>query len=227
MADVCCAVCSSVFSWEGSGTLEGALRNALVSHIIPRPSLVISLFINTVLQEVTLNHACATADVVTVSKLAGKGLEGPFLHTAAVNGHLEVIKILFTKSKQELKLNEIVTRLEHSPLHLAATGGHEKVVMFLMALGADVDIRRSSSNKTPLHEVAEKGNGEMVQLLLRLGASVDTRATYSNTPLHLAVSSGNFTAVKALLQYRGKAFYFNFFIFYIILFYSILFYSIV
>ena len=135
-------------------------------------------------------------------ELANKDLEGAFLHTAAHFGQAEVIKILAKKSKRGLKFDERVGLLEHIPLHVAVTGGHERVVMLLVALGADVNVRKST-NITPLHEAAKK-KGEMVELLLRLGAHVDARANNNVTPLHLAVTSGDCMAVKALLEYGGK-----------------------
>ncbi len=90
---------------------------------------------------------------------------------------------------------------QHTPLHMAAAGGHGALAELLLAHGAEVNAL--SSGGTPLHLAAREGHAALVELLLARGAEVDTRRKYqAKTPLMLAARNGH-AAVAAVLLRHG------------------------
>src|SRR5207245_2705282 len=79
----------------------------------------------------------------------------------------------------------------NAPLHAAAAGGADAMLMGrLIAAGARVN-HRQSSGYTALHEAAAIGNADVVRLLLDSGAQPDVRNTEGQTPADLAREAGH------------------------------------
>ena len=79
----------------------------------------------------------------------------------------------------------------NAPLHAAAAGGADAMLMGrLIAAGARVNHRLSSAY-TALHEAAAIGNADVVRLLLDSGAQPDVRNTEGQTPADLAREAGH------------------------------------
>jgi ankyrin repeat protein len=76
------------------------------------------------------------------------------------------------------------------PLHLATYMGQEKAVTFLLAGGADVNLK-DKVGATALHIAAHHGNEAIVQELLEGGADVNAHSTKGFTPLHWAALGGD------------------------------------
>ncbi|XP_066267490.1 ankyrin-1-like [Branchiostoma lanceolatum] len=74
-----------------------------------------------------------------------------------------------------------------SPLHKAASGGHDGVAELLLKAGAQVDIRNRYES-TPLHQAALGGHVGVAELLLKAGAQVDSRGHNGKTPEDIAAS---------------------------------------
>jgi uncharacterized protein len=132
------------------------------------------------------------------------------IHSAARAGDLAEIK-------KQLEAGEDVDSRDqygHSPLNLAAGGGHTSSVKLLLSWGADVNAKGGYPNHTSLHDAAlytaknasRVGSSEVVKVLLEAGADVNARNDYGQTPLHSAAfivclypGSGSSDPLKLLL----------------------------
>ena len=104
------------------------------------------------------------------------------LHTSAMNGHLDLVKVLLNAGADiELKDDDSST-----PLHIAATFGRPEVARTLISAGADVHARDFSGG-TPLHVSRMP---EITNVLIQSGANVNARDEEGATPLHLCHAGG-------------------------------------
>lgn len=108
-----------------------------------------------------------------------------------------------------------------TPLHCAAYMGHEEVVAFLLARGAEVNARmvpdprpeqiawrhdlgfRLAPGVTPLHEAVIGGNPNVVGLLIAHGAKVDASDESGDTPLHYAAARAGGKVTEVLIVARA------------------------
>jgi cytohesin len=104
------------------------------------------------------------------------------LFDAARNGDIEALRIAVANG---VDVNKKAGRSGHTPLYVAANGGHIKAVEFLIEKGAGID-PKGYENKTPLHVAAYEGNREMTECLIDYGADVNARNKNGRTPLHRA-----------------------------------------
>ncbi|GKT96986.1 LOW QUALITY PROTEIN: heat shock protein sti1 [Colletotrichum tofieldiae] len=86
-----------------------------------------------------------------------------------------------------------------TPLHQAASEGHDGVVRVLIAAGADVDLQ-DKDDQTPLHAGVMFEHEAVVASLLAADADVNIRDTEDCTPLHHAVKNENKIMVRDLLE---------------------------
>ena len=131
------------------------------------------------------------------------------LHLAAYHGLFLLAKQMTTDNKV-FDVDEVNDRGE-SPLHLAAEGGHEKVVAMLLSLGASLELKcdcgarkdRSNSTKTiwqmlPLELAVRNNHTSTALLLLKKGAKWHRDSDTNLTLLHIAAEWGNLLVFKAL-----------------------------
>lgn len=85
-----------------------------------------------------------------------------------------------------------------SPLHLAASRGHEDVTLFLIQEGVDINIRDYFGN-TPLLEAIKNGHDRIASLLSKEGATleIDNPGSFLCT----AVAKGDSDFLKRVLSY--------------------------
>jgi ankyrin repeat protein len=88
-------------------------------------------------------------------------------------------------------------------LHLAASGGHTRLVRLLLKEGAKANAR-DISRRTPLHRAAAGGHDLEVRELLLNGANADATDYTEATALYVAASHGHINVVRTLLQSRAK-----------------------
>lgn len=82
-----------------------------------------------------------------------------------------------------------------TPLHLAATEGHDKVVEILISYGADLDAE-DRWGSTPVDDAKNNGHEHVVDVLVKAGAHIDTRT----------LSKAEITSME-LMQYAANGFY--------------------
>lgn len=89
-----------------------------------------------------------------------------------------------------------------TPVSLAASMEHTKVMEMLLKNGSDVNTH-DGRGMTALCYALSKRNEGMVNLLLKYGADVNTKCDGSHTPLLLAVIEDQTTIVQLLLDHRA------------------------
>ena len=124
------------------------------------------------------------------------------IHTAAANGHIDVIKALVEKDDSLLKIQE-----PNSPLYVASSFGNWKAVEALCALKADPDSGigpRSSARWPPLAAAAEYGFVKTLKVLLVNKADVNISGPTGHTPLWFAaVQAASLECVRLLLDKKA------------------------
>ncbi|KAJ5738054.1 hypothetical protein N7493_001209 [Penicillium malachiteum] len=95
-----------------------------------------------------------------------------------------------------------------TPLHLAASEGHEVFTLLLLQMGANPNAR-DSDKRTPLHLAASEGYSPrlwsylhtgVTQLLVQNGADIEAKDDGGQTPLHRSACYGTALITKALLR---------------------------
>lgn len=91
-----------------------------------------------------------------------------------------------------------------TPLHIAAEGGHDRIVaMLLQSKSASVQ-EVDSDNNTALHHATYYRRAATVRLLLDAGADPNLRNAMGWTPVHLAISVGSAEMLEDLVRYGGN-----------------------
>lgn len=91
-----------------------------------------------------------------------------------------------------------------TPLILAATAGHEKVVEILLEHSADIEAQSERTKDTPLSLACSGGRYEVVEVLLKKHANKEHRNVSDYTPLSLAASGGYVNIIKLLLAHGAE-----------------------
>eukprot|EP00918_Siedleckia_nematoides_P024926 GHVU01053877.1.p1 GENE.GHVU01053877.1~~GHVU01053877.1.p1 ORF type:complete len:252 (-),score=40.50 GHVU01053877.1:524-1279(-) len=89
-----------------------------------------------------------------------------------------------------------------TPLHFAATLGHEAACELLLERGADVSAVNAKGS-TPLHGAASRDNKHIVDLLLRHGASPNLTNQTGMSALHASATTGAVTVLQSLIAQGG------------------------
>lgn len=117
------------------------------------------------------------------------------LHWAAERGDDDLAALLGSGADVRA-----VTRIgRHTPLHVAARNGHDRIVRRLLEANADVHAR-TTTGAAALHFAAAAGSTESIAVLLDRGAEIDVREPeWGQTPLMFAAGYGRTDAVRMLL----------------------------
>eukprot|EP01041_Mallomonas_annulata_P006466 gene6466-13059_t len=115
---------------------------------------------------------------------------------AAKNGHLETTKNLLTENKNLLNAHDSTGA---TPLHFASGWGHNDIVEYLIAEGADMECQNKNGG-TPLHWASNQGRTCTVELLLSKKVNVNCQNKMGLTPLHWSCAEGHEEITKILLN---------------------------
>lgn len=114
------------------------------------------------------------------------------LMMACLRGNEEVARLLVERGAD-------VNKPGWTPLHYAATGGHQAIAAFLLDQNAYIDADAPNGN-TPLMMAALYGNAETVKLLLDAGADPGLRNRAGQRALDLARQGSRPDAIRMLEQ---------------------------
>jgi len=123
------------------------------------------------------------------------------LHHAAINGHMEVARLMLEAGCDVNCKNNQGMR----PLHDAAAKGYTEIVQLLLNVsGCNVDCLNRDKD-TPLHQAVKYGRAGVVQQLISAGAHVDCQNRKGSTPLHLAAKAGHVSIARSLIEAKADA----------------------
>ncbi len=105
------------------------------------------------------------------------------LYYAALEGHADVVRVL-AEAGADI---DVDNNFGSTPLHVASRGGHVDVIRVLATYGADLNVRNLTG-------------GSASRLAGGSGFQLHQRGLQSSTPLEKAARSGQFEAVKALIE---------------------------
>ena len=125
---------------------------------------------------------------------------------ACEQGNVEIVEASL-KSGQDVHLpvvRENQKLLDLSAIHVAAKGGHVKVVEILLRYGADKEMLSRVSQQRPLHVAVRAGHVAMAKYLLDNGTNVVALDSAGAQAIHLAAARRS-TEMLSLLLERGAA----------------------
>lgn len=120
------------------------------------------------------------------------------LHEAARQNDIRAAHRLLVTG---ISVNVIRQQDGNTPLHVASARGHIQMLIFLLKLGADANVR-NPDGLSLLHLAAYSGNAHAVSLLLDWGANISAQDNIGATPLHIAALKADELAVLVLMR-RG------------------------
>ena len=129
------------------------------------------------------------------------------LHDATRNGDFSIVQTLLNTG---VNVNE-KNKDGWTPLHIAASKNHRKIVELLIDNGAEVNSTGEPSSIfiwqggfTPLHYAAVNGHREIVELLISKDAEVNSKADNGLTPRDWAIKRNHTDIAELLRSYGGK-----------------------
>ncbi|XP_008275253.1 histone-lysine N-methyltransferase EHMT1-like isoform X3 [Stegastes partitus] len=123
------------------------------------------------------------------------------LYISAKQGDLQKVIHLLVDGKDPNVLMEGQNR--RTPLHGAASEGHQEICHMLIQAGANLDIF-DEEQRTPLMAACENNHLDTVKYLLRAGAATSHKDIMGFTCLHLAAKLGHYDIVSHLLSKTSK-----------------------
>ncbi|XP_029017964.1 histone-lysine N-methyltransferase EHMT1-like [Betta splendens] len=123
------------------------------------------------------------------------------LYTSAKHGELQKVIHLLVDGKDPNLLMD--GQNKQTPLHAAATEGHQEICHMLVQAGANLDML-DEEQRTPLMAACENNHLDTVKYLLRAGAAVGHKDVTGFTCLHLASKLGHYDIVSHLLSKASR-----------------------
>lgn len=139
------------------------------------------------------------------NKPGSQDTEHSAIHTMAVRGQLDLLKLVRRICGCTADLQAPSQRYRSTPLHLAAFAGHVDIVRYLLEVLPSLDVDINAENyryETPLILAAREGHLETVQLLVSGGAAVNHRTHgIGETALFCAAKAGWCDIVQFLCEH--------------------------
>lgn len=132
----------------------------------------------------------------SVDRLTSQG-ESP-LYLACAAGSIDTAKALLEARANPNQLNG--PDRTHSPLQVAITNGHAKLITLLAKHGTNIQAPLKPHGIKPLYLASERGDEPVVSSLLQAGALID-EVWQNQTALHVATFKGHSVVVKRLLTH--------------------------
>ena len=145
--------------------------------------------------EVVAGHADESARESVYPRMTDDELLSGLFDAAAV-GDVETIKNIVDQNPGFLNAQ---TRRGMTPIALAAWHDHLDAVEYLLARGADPDVK-NHNGLTPLFCAVDRSRKAMARLLVRGGADLTTRGYRGRTLLHMAARSGDAGLAQTLID---------------------------
>ncbi|XP_068220064.1 transient receptor potential cation channel subfamily A member 1 homolog [Palaemon carinicauda] len=122
------------------------------------------------------------------------------LHYVSEKGYVDLCELLLSglSEKERKKALETLTRFGHTPLMLAAKGGHRKCCEIMKDWNMNGQDRYGKD--TALHFAVRKVYQNTVTQLLENGANPNLKNKRGYTPLHEAIEFKEFECIKALVE---------------------------
>ncbi|KAI1115417.1 ankyrin repeat-containing domain protein [Nemania sp. NC0429] len=117
------------------------------------------------------------------------------LHIAAITGQLSLLRKLVDAGSD---IHAVAKEKQSSALMLAAEGGFDDVVEFLLSCKARID-DQDSDGETALYRAVKHGHLSTYGLLLNAGANVHTKTAHDLSLIHIASKNGHLEILRALL----------------------------
>lgn len=124
---------------------------------------------------------------------------GTALHAAARKGFTKIVEMLLDGAdiNEKISIERKVLQPKTSPLMLAASEGHDRVVSVLLRHNADTEV--TDVDGTALMYAIKKDRVVVVQQLLESGANPSAKDYSKNTPLIIAAKKGSLPLTRHLL----------------------------
>lgn len=125
------------------------------------------------------------------------------LHFAAVFNRVACAEMLIAKGARMDAKARKYGALRLAPIHIAAEGGKDEMVKYLLKHGADANTPTEGANRiAPLHFAAAKGHVAVVETLIAAGADINMKDFAGKTPLAWAIEN-NQPETAAILRAAG------------------------
>ena len=128
------------------------------------------------------------------------------LHVAAESGQTAIAQVLLEHDAdpyRDVEKHDDFWLSGGTPFHLAAKGGHVKVLGLLRKYIDSVDDPRTITLQTALHFASFGGHDKAIRWLVENGAEVNATDRLKRNPLDYAMDSGSQTAIHVLLEREG------------------------
>ena len=130
------------------------------------------------------------------------------LHDAAESGHKDVAEVLLehgaNPTARAAQSKASGDQYDKTPFHLAAKGGHVKILELFRTYKPGWKYFPTSINGTALHLAVAGGHDKAIRWLVGYGADVNATDASGEEPLCHAIKLGDVTTVRVLLELGAK-----------------------
>ena len=145
-------------------------------------------------RKIELFHLLKQAAPYTINAVTING--DTVAHLMAKNGFVSLLADLI---KEQSPLLFIKNNHGKYPIHIAILNRQLKAVQTLMTV-PNMGTLCDAEKRTPLHYAAVYGDADMIKTCIGDGSYLNARDSYEKTPVMSAKRSGNFAAVKLLVE---------------------------